>query len=109
MMDGIIRDQSHFFYIGLAILGEVLLVHEDIHDLGNKVVSLRGLVDLCLDPAFQGHREIQENRGVDVLSLLHVPSGLRNLVGLVLLRDDAYKIRGDQSLLGGEGYREVWV
>ena len=70
MIDRVVRDQFHFFYIGLAIFGEILLVHEDIHNLGDNVVTLQGLVYLGHDPTLQGHREIREHWSVHVLGLL---------------------------------------
>ena len=46
VVNGIEGNQLHFLHIGFAILGQILLITEDIDDFSNKVVSSLALIYL---------------------------------------------------------------
>lgn len=74
MVDGIEGNQFHLPDIGLAILGQVLLITEDVHNFSYEVLASPTLVYLLSYTTLQLHRELLENRGDLKLIILLVLS-----------------------------------
>ena len=109
MVNGIEGNQLHFLHIGFAILGQILLITEDIDDFSNKVVSSLALIYLLLHTAFQRHRELLEHRRIHIRSLFNSPARFLHLVRRVSAADNAYIVRGYHRLSGCKSYCQLWI
>lgn len=51
-MDGVEGDEGHFFDVGLAVLGKIFFVTEDVDNLGYEEKAGVGFMNLFLYAAF---------------------------------------------------------
>lgn len=84
--------EIHPFHLRLPVLAKILLINENIDDLRDKIITFRSLIDLADDAAFQRHREVSENRSIDILSLDGGPSCLLHLLRVILCAYDTNEV-----------------
>ena len=101
--------EPHLLDIWQSVLGEVLLIHADCENVPHEEEPCAARVDFPGHPAFEGHREIGEHRGVHFLSLDGCPSGPADLVGHFPSADVAHIVGCRHGLGGRESHRELVV
>ena len=99
----------HRSHIGLSVGSQVLLVAHDVHNLCQQIVARLRFVHLLLYAAFECHRQLAEEWGVHVGSLLCSPSCAFHLIGRLASAGDAHIVGRHHRLLGGKGHGELAV
>lgn len=102
-VDRVEGKEVHLFEVRLAILGEKLLIDINADNLRHKETARLALIDHPGDPALESHRKIGENRSLDLPRLLHLQSGLGDLVLDLAAADKSEVIRWNHCLFSSKG------
>ncbi len=97
----------HLLQIGLAVVGKVFLVDNDIDDLGHEVATRIALIDFLHHAALHGHGEVGKHWRIDHAGPLHCPPCLGHLIFFFLAAHDAHIVGSSSSLGSGKGHREL--